>query len=67
MNAPSSASWLFVARTLAPMYAEYPSACANVEPSKSQPIAVVAWLQQVPASAPPRPGGSAGDDSRALQ
>jgi|688.fasta_scaffold41869_2 hypothetical protein len=35
--------------------------------SQNQPLAVATWLQRMPASAPPRPGGSAGGTTRALQ
>ena len=35
--------------------------------SQNQPLAVATWLQRMPASAPPRPGGSAGGTARALQ
>ncbi|MFM9101659.1 MAG: transglycosylase SLT domain-containing protein, partial [Cyanobium sp.] len=35
--------------------------------SQSQPLAVATWLQRMPASAPPRPGSSAGGTARALQ
>jgi hypothetical protein len=35
--------------------------------SQNQPLAVATWLQRMPASAPPRPGGSAGGTAWALQ
>jgi hypothetical protein len=35
--------------------------------AQNQPIAVTIWLQQVPASAPPKPAGSAAAGPRALQ
>jgi hypothetical protein len=35
--------------------------------AQNQPIAVTTWLQQVPASAPPKPAGSAAAGPRALQ